>query len=463
MRATRSTRSCPRPLSASARVRREQPRRDSRSRPARCTTGQAAVHVAVAERARAVQPLLLALARSHHPRPHRVRARRAPRAAADQLARRHRRDLAHQVDPVEQRTAEPPHVARQLGLGAPAAVARPRARAAVARGHEHRVRRERRASAGPRMISIAPSSSGCRSASSALRANSGSSSRNSTPRWASVISPGRGRATAADEPLRGDRVVGRAEGALAHRACPSPSPAALWICVISSASSNVERRAGSPAAAARASSCPPRADRPSAGCARRPRRSRAPASRPPGRGRRRGRAPVARPCCAAAPGATGSGVQSLVQEVARSRRGSAPRSPRGPRPAPPRRRSRAGRAGARARPRARRSPRASAPRTGRSSPLSDSSPQSAAALERARAGPARSRRAARRRSPGRSDGPALRRWAGARLTVSRFIGNSSSEFSSAARTRSRDSRIGPIGQPDERERRAARDARRPRR
>ena len=41
-------------------------------------------------------------------------------------------------------------------------------------------------------IAIAPSSSGCRRASSTSRGNSGSSSSRSTPRWASVASPGRG-------------------------------------------------------------------------------------------------------------------------------------------------------------------------------------------------------------------------------------------------------------------------------
>ena len=43
-----------------------------------------------------------------------------------------------------------------------------------------------------RTIVTQPSSSGCLSASSAGRTNSESSSRNSTPRWASVASPGRG-------------------------------------------------------------------------------------------------------------------------------------------------------------------------------------------------------------------------------------------------------------------------------
>jgi hypothetical protein len=44
-------------------------------------------------------------------------------------------------------------------------------------------------------------------------------------------------------------------------------------------------------------------------------------------------------------------------------------------------------------------------------------------------------------------GPAFLTCAGARLTVSRFCGKSSPEFSSAARTRSRDSRMARSGSP----------------
>ena len=93
-----------------------------------------------------------------------------------------------------------------------------------------------------------PSSSGCRSASSAARVNSGSSSRKSTPRWARVTSPGR-RLAAADERRRRCRVVRRAERP-AHRAAPpgASRPAAEWMRVISSASpaSSGGQHAGEP-------------------------------------------------------------------------------------------------------------------------------------------------------------------------------------------------------------------------
>ena len=68
-------------------------------------------------------------------------------------------------------------------------------------------------------------------------------------------------------------------------------------------------------------------------------------------------------------------------------------------------------------------------------------------VERRRRRAGRSRRAARRRSRGRSPGPALRRSAGARLAVIRCCGNSNPELTSAARTRSRDSRTAASGSP----------------
>ena len=141
----------------------------------------------------------------------------------------------------------------------------------------------------PRMISTRPSSSGWRRASSAARANSASSSRNSTPRCASVISPGRGAEPPPTSPCA-EIVWCGARNGRSRTSRPVPRPAALWICVISSASSKVERRQDRRAAGGRASSCPRPAGRPSAGCARRRRRSRARAWRRPARGRRRGRA-----------------------------------------------------------------------------------------------------------------------------------------------------------------------------
>ena len=136
-----------------------------------------------------------------------------------------------------------------------------------------------------------PSSSGWRSASSAGRGNSGSSSRNSTPRCARLASPGRGPGAAADDRGRRGPVVRRAKRRPRDRA-PRPggsSPATEWIRVTSSASS-ARAAAGSPAAAARASSCRCPAARRAAGCGRPRRRSRARAARAPGRGRRRDRA-----------------------------------------------------------------------------------------------------------------------------------------------------------------------------
>ena len=62
-----------------------------------------------------------------------------------------------------------------------------------------------------RATPIEPSSSGCRSASSDGRGNSASSSRSSTPRCARLASPGRGPGPAADDRGRRRRVVRRAE------------------------------------------------------------------------------------------------------------------------------------------------------------------------------------------------------------------------------------------------------------
>ena len=62
-----------------------------------------------------------------------------------------------------------------------------------------------------RTITTSPSSSGWRSDSRASRENSASSSRKSSPRWASVSSPGRGGRAAPDQPRGRDRVVRVAE------------------------------------------------------------------------------------------------------------------------------------------------------------------------------------------------------------------------------------------------------------
>ena len=86
-----------------------------------------------------------------------------------------------------------------------------------------------------------PVSSGSRSASSAARGNSGSSSRNSTPPWASEISPGRGgeppptsadrdwRCGAARAPAAGRNAAGSkpARPGPAARRWPAPRPASI--------------------------------------------------------------------------------------------------------------------------------------------------------------------------------------------------------------------------------------------
>ena len=250
-------------------------------------------------------------------------------------------------------------------------------------------------------------------------------------------------AAAADQP-RAARSCGAARGtAAACTSRPSPSPATLWIRVISTASLEARAAAGCPAAGGRASSCRRRAGRPSAGCGRRRPRSRARAWRPPARGRRRGRA--RRGAARASAGCAAPGLPAPVQQVHEPRDRRAPRAPRA-RPARPPPRSPRARSGA-CSPAARApSAMASAPRTGRSAPPSDSSPQTAHAVERLPAAPARCGEHTHREREVEA-GPALRTPPGARFAVSRCSGNSSPEFSSAARTRSRDSRTAASGSP----------------
>ena len=95
-----------------------------------------------------------------------------------------------------------------------------------------------------RAITVSPVSSGWRSASSTCGWNSGSSSRNSTPRWASAdLARPRPRA-AADQRRHAGRMMRRAE-----RPRPSPMRAARQLageaaapCDTSSISAGVERR-----------------------------------------------------------------------------------------------------------------------------------------------------------------------------------------------------------------------------
>jgi hypothetical protein len=120
---------------------------------------------------------------------------------------------------------------RPAGPAAP----QPAAGAGVHRGHQLEARRKL-APAAPRAMVMWPVSSGSRSASSAARGNSGSSSRNSTPPCASEISPGRGGeppptrprrwpSGAARAPAAGPSARGRSRPArLAGGALPAPRP-----------------------------------------------------------------------------------------------------------------------------------------------------------------------------------------------------------------------------------------------
>ena len=206
------------------------------------------------------------------------------------------------------------------------------------------------------------------------------------------------------------------------------------------------RRAGSPAAGGRASSCRRRAAPPSAGCARPRPRSRERASRPPGRGRPRGRRSVISP----RHGQGGAKPVPAPSAHATCPRAGPAKGCRSPTPRPrarPRGRSRWARGTASSRPLALPGRAASAPRIGRISPESDSSPGERAARERPG-----------RHAPAGGEQPDRHPWVerrprlahvrgGARFTVMRCCGNPSSELSSAARTRSRDSRTARSGSP----------------
>ena len=122
-----------------------------------------------------------------------------------------------------------------------------------------------------RTIVTVPSSSGCRRASSASRENSPSSSRNRTPRCASVTSPGPRRRAPADQPGRRDRVMRGAERAAARASrARRARPQALAIRRTSSASARLRggriegsRRAASdlpaPGGPTTSTLCPPAA------------------------------------------------------------------------------------------------------------------------------------------------------------------------------------------------------------
>jgi hypothetical protein len=188
-----------------------------------------------------------------------------------------------QVDAVEQR---PRHLGLIIGGAARRAAAGQRRiaeMAAAARVHRRDQldpRREGDVGVG------AGDADACRSraAGAANRAparwNSGSSSRNSTPRCARLISPG--RTAARRRPAPASRRCGAARGTAA-----GGGSAAVQLAGDRGDHRHFERfdgsaAAGCPAGRRRAATCPRPAARSSADCGRRPRRSRARAWRPPG-------------------------------------------------------------------------------------------------------------------------------------------------------------------------------------
>ncbi len=191
-----------------------------------------------------------------------------------------------------------------------------------------------------RATATTPSSSGWRSASSAGRGNSASSSRSRTPRCARLASPGRGPGAAADDRGRRGAVVRRAErpqrderALRRQHAGDRVDPRHL------ERLRRLERRQDRRAAGARASSCRFPAARRAAGCARPPPRARARGGPAPDRARRRGRARagVRRPRRAARAG----GGRARRGGTRPPRRGAGPGSPRPrrARPRPPTRRA----------------------------------------------------------------------------------------------------------------------------
>ena len=150
-----------------------------------------------------------------------------PLQPLDQVDGRWRRDLADDVDPIEQRAAQAPLVARPVQLAAAAGGRALPARARVAGGDQHRRGPGNETDCCPRTMSTLPSSSGWRSASSAgageLRA-----ARRGRARRGARASPHRAAAGLHRRRGPGARSCGGASGTGARRpASPSPSPATL--------------------------------------------------------------------------------------------------------------------------------------------------------------------------------------------------------------------------------------------
>ena len=225
-------------------------------------------------------------ASAHRRRRLRRRRRRAARPRAAAASRRRDRTGRAARARACRGTREPLRRARAL-RGRVAARA---ARAEVHRRDELKARRED-ARPAARAIETKPSSSGWRSASSAGRGNSASSSSSRTPRCARLASPGR---------MPGPPPTIAAVDALwcgARKAAARPAAARRDEPGDRVDPRHLERRlgrraaAGSPAGAARASSSPCPAARRAGGCARPPRRARARVAHAPARARRRGRVP----------------------------------------------------------------------------------------------------------------------------------------------------------------------------
>ena len=445
MRATRSTRSRPRALRRAAVVGVERARPGPRRR-AHVGAQQRGRHLRVARGAGAAQPLALALARREH-------AARAPRPRSSHPAPREVAgggplDVDEQVEAVEQRAAQPPGVAREVGLGAAA----PRATAAKPHGHgfvaatsmkrvgKTRVR-------WPRTTATRPSSSGWRSASSARAREL----RQLVEEQHAVVREARlARAPGPRRRRRGP--TPRSCGAAPGTGARSTRAAAVVQARDAVDPRDLERLGARERRQDRRQ--PPREHR--LADAGRPSSSRLwpPAAaivsardrRRRGRGRRRGRRAAGRGATRRGPGSGGGGrspprstlgdlgsVPAAMTSSPSTSAASAARSRGTIRPVEPararrprRRRARRGTAAARRRARARRRPRgARAPRAG-IWPLAASTPTAIA-----------------RSNPG----PTLRRCAGARLTVMRRAGNSKPEFRIAARTRSRASRTARSASP----------------
>ena len=127
-------------------------------------------------------------------------------------------DFDVDVDAVQQRTGEPLLVAADQHGAACAAVFRVAeiaARAGILRANQHEIRREGEVRPRAWLMATVLSSSGGRSTSRPCCPNFGISSRNSTPRCARLISPGRGPLPAAHQPGVRDGAVCVWEGPVA--------------------------------------------------------------------------------------------------------------------------------------------------------------------------------------------------------------------------------------------------------